>query len=55
MYQAAAKTGLNPTDVDRLSLAQWLAWMDGHSAGQDAGPEPWSAQEFQALKARHGH
>lgn len=55
MYGNAAVMGLSPADVDRMSLAQWIAVSDGWARAHDRGedkPEPPTAEEYWALVSR---
>ncbi|MCF3933302.1 hypothetical protein L1787_07740 [Acuticoccus sp. M5D2P5] len=55
MYRAGARLGLKPFDVDAMSLAQWLAFIAGHSDETAETGASWSAGEFKELLKRHGH
>lgn len=55
MYGNAAVMGLSPADVDRMSLAQWIAVSDGWARAHDRGedkPEPPTAEEYWALVSK---
>lgn len=55
IYGNAMAMGLSPLDVDRMSLAQWLAAQDGwiRVHGEDAPPEM-STERFLELLETYG-
>lgn len=56
MYGNAVVMGLSPSDVDRMSLAQWIAvcdgWAKAHDTGQDKPEAPTSDEYWRLISQR---